>query len=58
MNNEPQLACAKLFELRYGKRAKKIRHPKGYTLYAAKVVKEKKDEAEKKTTKVEVDVNE
>jgi DNA primase large subunit len=43
INNKPQLACAKLFELRYGKRARKIRHPISYTLYAAKVLKEKKE---------------
>ena len=50
VNNKPRIACAKLFELRYGKRAKKIAHPIGYTLYAAKTLNEKKKEktAEKK----------
>ncbi len=59
MNNEPRNACAKLFELRYGKRAKKIAHPIGYTLYAAKILKEKKEKKteEKKTTKAEVNAN-
>jgi DNA primase large subunit len=42
VNNRPRIACAKLFELRYGKRAKKIAHPIGYTLYAAKTQNEKK----------------
>ncbi|MFX1519325.1 MAG: hypothetical protein ACFFCD_05345 [Promethearchaeota archaeon] len=48
MNNQPQLTCAKVFELRYGKRAKKTRHPISYTLYAAKILKEKKDSDGKK----------
>lgn len=54
MNNEPRNACAKLFELRYGKRAKRIRHPISYTSYAAKVQKEKMEQKkeEKKPTEV------
>ncbi|MHA2062720.1 MAG: hypothetical protein ACW963_10590 [Candidatus Sifarchaeia archaeon] len=59
MNNKPRNACAKLFELRYGKRAKKIAHPIGYTLYAARTLNEKmeKKTEEKKTTKAEVNAN-
>jgi DNA primase large subunit len=61
INNEPQLACAKLFELRYGKRARKIRHPISYTLYAARTLKENEEKEkkveEKKTTETEAGLN-
>ncbi len=41
LNNNPRAACAKIFELRYGKRARKIKHPLSYVRFASKTLKEK-----------------
>jgi len=59
INNQPRTACAKLFELRYGKKVKRINHPLIYTREAADLLKEKmkKNVKEKNQTEIKEDLN-